>query len=316
MASETFKQTPGTVRDLCETVQQHPVYSHNQHALRLGVAATIVSSIAVMVLYPMPLSLQITLPVLTLGAVFLVVRRYVLPRVTTTAMLDMVVFSYQLSIFLVQWLCVWLSPDQEAVGGTACMIMMSGILYVSVWSFAAASYFCAGGWILARSMFDTVPPSNEILQLLIMAPTVSLLARRSLERTMDALRESRTREQRTVETLRSALADLKNETQRRQDSELQLAHAQKHQSLGLMAAGVAHDFNNTLLAISALSDIIASTSAESGVRKSAEDVSLAVQHASGICRQMLTYAGRSSSEQTSVNLNEILKNLQPLLQAT
>jgi hypothetical protein len=114
------------------------------------VVATIVSSIAVMVLYPMPLSLQITLPVLALGAVFLVVRKYVLPRVTTTAMLDMVVFSYQLPIFLVQWLCVWLSPDPEAVGGTACMIMLSGILYVSIWSFAAASYFCAGGWILAR----------------------------------------------------------------------------------------------------------------------------------------------------------------------
>ena len=96
MASETFNQTPGTVRDVCETVQQHPVYSHNQHALRLGVVASIVSSIAVMVLYPMPLSLQITLPVLALGGVFLVVRKHVLPRVTTTAMLDMVVFSYQL----------------------------------------------------------------------------------------------------------------------------------------------------------------------------------------------------------------------------
>ena len=131
-----------------------------------------------------------------------------------------------------------------------------------------------------------------------------------------ALQATRRRERETVQQLEETLRRLSQETDRRLESESQLRHAQKTESLGLLAAGVAHDFNNALLAISAFAENIRLTSTSLDSQEYAGEIVKAVQQASGICQQMLTYAGRTSEDYTSVNLSQLANHSLRLLQAS
>jgi signal transduction histidine kinase len=171
-------------------------------------------------------------------------------------------------------------------------------------------------WLSFKWFMSDGPTPNEIVQLLIMAPAIALVTRFSVTRTLDQLRDSRNREQQRVCELRETLEKLQEETRLRKESETQLLQARKRESLGLMAAGVAHDFNNTLRAIGAVSELISLRSQEPESRDYAEEIGKAVQQASGICRQMLTYTGRSMAEKSALDLRSLITDFLPLLKAS
>jgi nitrogen-specific signal transduction histidine kinase/CheY-like chemotaxis protein len=111
------------------------------------------------------------------------------------------------------------------------------------------------------------------------------------------------------------LHQLQTETELRRDSEARLLQAQKKASLGVMAAGVAHDFNNTLRAITGVSELISIKSREQETRTHAEEICRAVQQASEICRQMLAYTGRSTAEKSVIDLCGLIREMMPLVKA-
>ncbi len=87
--------------------------------------------------------------------------------------------------------------------------------------------------------------------------------------------------------------------------ERRLRESQQLESIGRLAGGVAHDFNNILLAIMGNASL-----ARSGVREAnpetlayLDTISLAAQSGSELTRQLLTYAGKavSSPEQTDLS---------------
>jgi len=101
----------------------------------------------------------------------------------------------------------------------------------------------------------------------------------------------------------------------RQQLEQQFHQAQKLESLGVLAGGIAHDFNNILTVIMghcymAREDIIPEQEYKAVFQK----IETAGSRATDLCRQMLTYAGRSPLVQTRVNLwllvDEVVKMLQ------
>lgn len=80
---------------------------------------------------------------------------------------------------------------------------------------------------------------------------------------------------------------------RREALEATMLHAQKLESLGVLAGGIAHDFNNMLATISGNTSLaLLDLPPDDPVREPLEDVELAASRAAELCRQLLAYAGR------------------------
>lgn len=100
----------------------------------------------------------------------------------------------------------------------------------------------------------------------------------------------------------------------RQRAEEALRHAQKVESLGLLAGGVAHDFNNLLVAMLgqatlALSQVPPGLPA----RASLEKVVMAAERAADLTRQLLAYSGRGQFQTQLIDLNAFVQKHLPLL---
>ena len=96
-----------------------------------------------------------------------------------------------------------------------------------------------------------------------------------------------------------------------------ILHAQKLESLGLMAGGVAHDFNNVLLSIlgnAAMARELIGPDHEAD--ELLELVEQSGQLAADLAQQMLTFAGRKRVEPAVVDLRSLLLERQSLLAGT
>jgi hypothetical protein len=91
----------------------------------------------------------------------------------------------------------------------------------------------------------------------------------------------------------------------------QLRHAQRMESVGLLAGGIAHDFNNLLQIISANVDI--GLRGRVDVREALGNVQLAAQRAAELTRQLLTFSRRQPFHARRVDLNEVMGELMRLL---
>src|SRR5690606_10861179 len=79
--------------------------------------------------------------------------------------------------------------------------------------------------------------------------------------------------------------------------EAQVRHAQKLESLGLLAGGVAHDFNNLLVGVLGNAELaLLDPDTPPTTSAALERIRGAAQHASELTRQMLAYAGKGRFE--------------------
>ena len=99
----------------------------------------------------------------------------------------------------------------------------------------------------------------------------------------------------------------------------QFQQAQKLESLGALAGGIAHDFNNILTVIMGHCSMVAKAiiDLEPSVLQHIQQIEIASKRAAELCRQLLTYAGKSPLVQTEVNIclltDETVKMLQSSL---
>lgn len=104
------------------------------------------------------------------------------------------------------------------------------------------------------------------------------------------------------------ITERKKIEQERMEMERRLLHAQKLESLGVLAGGIAHDFNNLLMAILGYADLaLIESSPFSPARASIEEIIKASQRAADLCRQMLAYSGKGKFVLESVHLNELIQ---------
>ena len=105
--------------------------------------------------------------------------------------------------------------------------------------------------------------------------------------------------------------------QEKKSLQQQLYQAQKMESMGLMAAGAAHDFNNMLTSImgsiSLLSDHLPR---KPDALSLVQDMELAVQRAADLTNQMLIYSGRGKFAMEDIDLSSLIKEMQPLLKSS
>lgn len=103
----------------------------------------------------------------------------------------------------------------------------------------------------------------------------------------------------------------------RRKLELQIQHAQKLESLGVLAGGIAHDFNNLLMAILGHADLaFQDLSPVSPVRENLREIEKASRRAAGLCQQMLAYSGRGKFVIQVVDLGEVVEEMTHMLEVS
>ena len=108
--------------------------------------------------------------------------------------------------------------------------------------------------------------------------------------------------------LERTLADRKLAEQQRLELERRLLHAQKLESLGILAGGIAHDFNNLLMAILGNLDLaLQKLSPVSTARLNVEQSAQAARRATDLTRQMLAYSGKGMFVVKAMDLSELVE---------
>ena len=99
----------------------------------------------------------------------------------------------------------------------------------------------------------------------------------------------------------------------RVDLEAQLLEAQKMAVVGLLASGLAHDFNNTLAVAGGFATLIEETSTDSEIQADARAILDVVERASGVLRQLLSFARPAENSSRPVDVRLVVEGLLPLL---
>lgn len=89
--------------------------------------------------------------------------------------------------------------------------------------------------------------------------------------------------------------------------EQQLIHAQKMESIGLLAAGLAHEVGNPLTSISSLVQVIQRTNIDEVTNQKLELIKSQTNRISKIIRDLVNFSRRSTYELQSTDINKILK---------
>ena len=112
---------------------------------------------------------------------------------------------------------------------------------------------------------------------------------------------------------RGAFAMLTDLTERRQ-LESQLRQVQKLESIGQLAGGVAHDFNNILAAIMMhLSLLHQNPNLDVETTEAIKDLEAETKRAANLTRQLLMFSRRSVMQVRAVDMNEVVQNMLKML---
>ena len=97
--------------------------------------------------------------------------------------------------------------------------------------------------------------------------------------------------------------------------EAQLRQSQKMESVGQLAAGVAHDFNNMLTIIQGhTSSLLAKPGTPPEIVDSIQAVYFAAERAAGLTRQLLMFSRKNVMQLKSLDLQEVVGNMSKMLQ--
>ncbi len=201
---------------------------------------------------------------------------------------------------------VWNAPDmQAALRKQAWDIVISDYEMPGFGGFEALELVKASGQDLPFILVSAVL-SEETAVAAMKAGAHDFIMKRKLARLAPAI-ERELREAQMRAARKAAEAALRQ-------SEAQLRQAQKLEAVARLAAGVAHDFNNILTAISGHGEmLLGQIEAGDPRRKNAEQIEKCAAMASALTRQLLTFSRKQAVEPRVLNLNEVITNLQKML---
>jgi len=113
----------------------------------------------------------------------------------------------------------------------------------------------------------------------------------------------------------SDITELKKAEADREKLREQLTQAQKMESVGRLAGGVAHDFNNMLTVILGFTQAAMDQTDPSGpVYRNLKEVSQAAGRSADLTRQLLTFARKQVIDPKVIDLNETVRQMMEMLQ--
>lgn len=114
--------------------------------------------------------------------------------------------------------------------------------------------------------------------------------------------------------IKEDITQLKKSEVERQFLESQLHQAQRLESLGSLAGGVAHDMNNVLGAILGLSSTLRETADPHSLeRKSLDTIVNACLRGRGVVKSLLYFAKKDLQEERPIDLNDLVREMSQLL---
>jgi PAS domain S-box-containing protein len=94
----------------------------------------------------------------------------------------------------------------------------------------------------------------------------------------------------------------------------QLLHAQKLESLGVLAGGIAHDFNNILMAVLGHCELaLRRLVNESPARQNIVQIKASANKAADLANQMLAYSGKGKFVIEPIDLSKVVEEMQQML---
>jgi signal transduction histidine kinase len=136
----------------------------------------------------------------------------------------------------------------------------------------------------------------------------------SVARDMLVLREER---RSLVDQLSREVAELRAAELRQKETERQLLHSQKLEAIGTLAGGIAHELNNALVPVLALTKLTARRLPEkSRERENILTVHRSAERARDLVHQILAFGRKEKSEQRLFDLRAVLHDTLSLMRST
>ncbi|MFZ2633632.1 MAG: AAA family ATPase [Desulfosalsimonadaceae bacterium] len=111
------------------------------------------------------------------------------------------------------------------------------------------------------------------------------------------------------------VTDLKKAKEEKELAQAQLLQSQKMEAIGMLAGGVAHDFNNYLTTILGSVDLIGiKKNLPENLKKHIRQIRNAAELSAALTRQLLAFGRRQMLEKTPINLNTVVSNIQKMLE--
>ncbi|MEM8678522.1 MAG: response regulator [Planctomycetota bacterium] len=295
------------------SLRRGAIYGFNAVAIPLGSLLGLIVAPTVLLIFNYPLGASLAGLSLANSLFMFCLWWFVLPYVRTAPQLDTTAASYFLVAFLtVAISAVWLR-DQHALP-YVCLLMAGSPAFCSSLVYALTMVIGMIAAIYCQLSAGLELPQNSFFYLFFIAPGVAAILRFSLVRSLRELELSRARSEESMGQLTASREKLRS-VQADRARQAQVNHSQKMESLGLLARGIAHDFNNYLLAIVAVSESIQAAADDDQVREDARQIESAALNAADVCKEMLTFTGKSQLRKEYVEPASLLAELEPLLRA-
>jgi PAS domain S-box-containing protein len=101
-----------------------------------------------------------------------------------------------------------------------------------------------------------------------------------------------------------------------EQTQQQLAQAQKMDALGQLTGGIAHDFNNMLMVVGGYTQFLKQRLHEPKDTRAIEAIEFATSRAESLTRQLLTFSRRQSLNRTTIKLRECFSAMRDILSTT
>src|SRR6185295_18914076 len=88
----------------------------------------------------------------------------------------------------------------------------------------------------------------------------------------------------------------------------QLIHSERLSAVGELVAGVAHELNNPLQAVTGFTELLMRVEDREEARRDLENIRSNADRAARIVRNLLAFVRRTTSDRTSVDLNELVRS--------
>ena len=113
------------------------------------------------------------------------------------------------------------------------------------------------------------------------------------------------------------ITELRAAQEREKELNRQLMHAQKLEALGTLAGGIAHDLNNTLVPILALTKLVQDDlAADDPLREDTTTIICASERARGLVKQILAFSRKQDRQRQAVDLAAVTREALAMLRAS
>jgi two-component system cell cycle sensor histidine kinase/response regulator CckA len=120
----------------------------------------------------------------------------------------------------------------------------------------------------------------------------------------------------TARQLAGRLAELEASQAERDRLANQLLHAQRMEAVGTLAAGIAHDMNNVLGAITSFADLLRDEATDRRVRGELAQIIAEAERGAALTRGLLAFSRRGQYRKQVIAIEAVIRDVLPLLERT